>query len=312
MFSSLRRRESRRPARTFRPTLEPLEDRFAPAVFNVNSLADLSIMGGVNPDGTIIGQGNTVTLRSAIQAANATGAGGNTINLTLPGTYKITQVGAAGETDNLKGEFSIFPTSPNANLTIVNASGGAVTVDGNHLDRVFDINPGNTNNPATKITVTMQGFTITGGVAADAANPDGATSSGGGVRDQGNANLTLTDMVVTGNSATADGGGVAMENAPASTPWTLTVNSSTISDNHAGDAGGGLESDGTGKVFVTGGQFTGNTCLNQGAAVWLDAIGTGSAALTLTGTSPSAIAPSSTTRPARPAAASATRTTWGR
>src|SRR5262245_1924013 len=113
----------RRPERRYRarPQLELLEARLAPAVFNVNSLADLSIATGVNPDGTIIGQGNTVTLRSAIQAANAnSGAGGNTINLTLAGTYKIIQAGTPGETDNLKGEFSIFPTKPNGNLTIVN------------------------------------------------------------------------------------------------------------------------------------------------------------------------------------------------
>src|SRR6266481_5710100 len=67
--------------------LEPLEDRLAPAVFNVNSLADI-----LNPPS------GTVTLRSAIQAANAT-PGSNTINLTLPGTYKITLAGA-GENHN--------------------------------------------------------------------------------------------------------------------------------------------------------------------------------------------------------------------
>lgn len=36
-------------ARRATPTLELLEDRAVPATFNVNSLADLSILGGVNP-----------------------------------------------------------------------------------------------------------------------------------------------------------------------------------------------------------------------------------------------------------------------
>src|SRR5207253_7296290 len=107
------------------------EDRLAPAVFNVNSLADiLTPLAGV------------VTLRSAIKSANAT-PGSNTINLTVPGTYKITLAGTY-ENNNAKGDFDILPNplSPaGSTLTIQNTSGGAVTVSGNQLDRVFDINP---------------------------------------------------------------------------------------------------------------------------------------------------------------------------
>jgi hypothetical protein len=254
--------------------LEPLESRIVPAVFNVNNTLD------------IIPHPGNVTLRSAIEAANNT-AGNNTINLTVPGTYEITMVGTPGEADNLAGEFAIFPNAaspPNSTLLIDNTSGGTVIVDANQLNRVFDINPGNTSNPATKLLVTMQGFTIQNGLAADPMNPDAAGSSGGGIRDQGNANLTLTNMVITHCSATADGGGVSMENAPASTPWTLTVNNSTISNNHAGDAGGGLETDGTGSVLInTGSAVSGNTCFNLGAGIFLDPIGTGSANLTMNG-----------------------------
>ena len=76
-------------------------------------------------------------------------------------------------------------------------------------------------------------------------------------------------MTVTGNTASADGGGVSMENT-VSAPWTLTVNNSVISDNHAGDAGGGIETDGSGKVFVNSGTvITGNTTNNQGGGIWL-------------------------------------------
>src|SRR6266566_1143872 len=75
-----------------RPVLEMLEDRLAPALFTVNTLNDPSIAGGVNTDGTIVGMGTTVSLRSAIEAANAT-PGGNTIELSLTGTYLIQQMG---------------------------------------------------------------------------------------------------------------------------------------------------------------------------------------------------------------------------
>jgi hypothetical protein len=247
--------------RTRRPDLECLEDRFAPAVFNVNSLADV-----FNPPVGV------VTLRSAIQQANQV-PGSNTINLTVPGTYKITLAGA-GEDGNATGEIDIIP-NPNSpagsTLSILNTSGGKVVVDGNHLDRVFDINP-NDAVARPKFTVFMQGFTIQNGIAQPG---DGAAGSGGGIRDQGNVSLTLNDMTVTNNTATADGGGIVMENA-ASTPWTLTVSKSTISHNHAGDAGGGIDADGSGRVVINPGSvISGNTSVNQGAGIWLDAIQVG-------------------------------------
>jgi hypothetical protein len=234
-------------------------------VFNVNSLADI-----LNPAPGV------VTLRSAIQAANAT-PGGNTINLTLPGTYQISLIGTPGETDNAAGEFAILPSG--GDLTIQNASGGRVVVDGGGLNRVFDINPNfDPANPTAKFLVTLQGLTIQDGVASDAANADGPNASGGGIRDIGNASLTLNNMVITHNSATADGGGVVMENT-VGVPWTLTVNNSVISNNHAGDAGGGIDADGMGKVFINPGTLiTGNTSVNQGAGIWLDAVGQGTVA----------------------------------
>ncbi len=269
--SSGQRVSPAKPRRAFL-AVELLEDRLVPATFNVNSLADLSIAAGVNPATGAIGTSHTVTLRSAIDAANMSPVlnfnnltlGSNTINLMVPGTYKIALPGANTGSD-ARGAFAIL--AGGGSLNILNTSGGAVTVDGNHLDRVFDIK--GFNSPALAFTVTMQGFTITGGVASPG---DGADGSGGGIRDQGNASLTLTNMVVTNNIATGDGGGVSMENI-VSEPWQLTVNKSVISYNHAGDAGGGLETDGTGKVFInTGTIITGNTCVNQGAGIWLDDI----------------------------------------
>src|SRR5207253_10100645 len=77
------------------PNLETLEERCVPAIFNVNSTADLLLP----PVGV-------VTLRSAIEAANAN-AQDNVINLSVPGTYKITIPGA-GEDNNATGDFDIM------------------------------------------------------------------------------------------------------------------------------------------------------------------------------------------------------------
>jgi hypothetical protein len=252
---------SRRTRFHSRPSLEALERRELLTTFNVNSLADVA-----NP------AAGTVTLRSAIEAANMAG-GSNTINLAVPGTYQLSLVGTTGETDNVAGELAITGTG---NLNIVNTSGGKAVVDGGGLNRVFDINPAAEN--ATPFTVTFQGLTITDGHASP---DDGGAGSGGGIRAQGAGSVVLTNDVLDDNSASADGGGISLESANNDSIGTLTVNNSTIGNNHAGDAGGGIETDGTGLVTVNPGTIiVGNTCVNQGAGIWLDA---GGASLNVTG-----------------------------
>jgi hypothetical protein len=260
-----RRFAPRRPRTS--PHFETLEDRCVPATFNVNTLLDLPLAGVNLTTGVLPNTGGLVTLRSAISAANAT-PGGNTINLTLPGVYQITLAGA-NEDNNQTGDFDILPSG--GSLSILNTSGGTAVVDGGGIDRVFDINPANATAAAGTV-VTFQGFTITGGraVSPDPAN-NGAAGSGGGIRDTGNVSLTLDHIVLTGNTATNDGGGLEMENL-VSTPWTLRVLNSTVSNNHAGDAGGGIDVDGHGHTIVTNSTITGNSTSNQGGGIWLDAV----------------------------------------
>ena len=104
-FLSLFRRSRIRPVslpRRRKPlVIEALEERSVPAVFNVNSLAD-----------TLTPPAGVVTLRSAIQAANAT-PGGNTIDLTVAGDYRITLPGANTGTNN-SGAFTILPGGDSA------------------------------------------------------------------------------------------------------------------------------------------------------------------------------------------------------
>jgi len=257
--------------------VELLEDRFAPAVFNVNSLADI-----LNPPS------GTVTLRSAIKAANAT-PGGNTINLTLAGTYKITLLGA--NEDNSAGEFAILPAG--GDLTIANTSGGAVVVDGGGYNRVFDLNPDvfaiHSGASSGAFTVTFDGITIAGGNAMPFGSDNG---SGGGIRSDGASSIVLNNVVLNDNAATTDGGGIAMStfgyNPPPgvfSASWfvdntgSITLHNSTISHNHAGQAGGGVETEGSGPVLIdTGTVIDYNTSVSGGGGIF-DA-GTGDIAIT--------------------------------
>jgi predicted outer membrane repeat protein len=260
-----RKASSARPVRV-RPQLEYLEDRLVPAVINVTTLAD----------GTGAG-----TLRSAIQQANTNDANGdtnNTINLTVAGTYNIGQLGALAIFNNATAAQS------GLNLTIQNTSGGNVAISGNNLSRVFDINTNNVipGNNTVLGAVTINNVTIENGLAQPG---DGAAGSGGGIRDQGPVDLTLNNDLITNNSASADGGGIAMENV-VNTRWALILNNTTVSNNHAGDAGGGIDEDGTGLVAINNSLIANNTTLNQGAGVWLDAINNngvlGTAALNVT------------------------------
>src|SRR5207249_3159879 len=118
-------------------------------------------------------------------------------------------------------------------------------------------------------TVLFQGVTIANGRASSGVRAGG---SGGGIRDQGNASLTLRDVTVTNNTATADGGGIAVVNSTGSR-WTLTINHGTISNNDAGGSGGGIATDGAGVITVRAGTvIAGNTAQNHGAGIWLGAI----------------------------------------
>ncbi len=269
-FASGRRKASPATRQRVRPRLEYLEDRLVPAVIDVTTLTD-----GTGPG----------TLRSAIAQANANDAAGdtnNTINLTVAGTYNIGQSGL--------GALQIFTNATTGqsglSLTIQNTSGGSIAISGNNQTRVFDINPndingGTTPNGVILGAVTINGVTIENGVAQAG---DTQVGSGGGIRDQGSVDLTLNNDLITNCSATADGGGISMEQPGnlASTKWKLNLNNTTVSNCHAGDAGGGVEEDGTGFVNITNSMISDNTCLNQGAGVWLDAINGGTAALTVT------------------------------
>jgi hypothetical protein len=154
--------------------LERLEARIAMSTFQVNTTLDtVAVDLRTGRDAT-----GHVSLRSAIMAADAKG-GSSAIKLPT-GTFQLTIAGA-NEDASKTGDLDIT-----SNLTITGAGAGKTTIDGNNLDRVFQVLRGK---------VSISGVTIEHGLADE----------GGGLLNSG-GQVSLSSVVVTVNHARgADG-----------------------------------------------------------------------------------------------------------
>jgi predicted outer membrane repeat protein len=191
-----------RPARL---ALQPLEDRSVPATFNVTTTLDV-----FDPtDGKR-------SLREAITAAN--NLAGADVIVVPAGVFKVALAGA-GEDANLTGDFDVTDT-----VTIRGAGAGLTAIDGQQLDRVFDVS----GTAPGSITVVLEKLTVRNG---------NVTGHGGGVQ-VGNANLVVRDAAVTGSRASLTGGGVSNGAAPGT--GNVTLVRTTVGRNLAGTEGGGL------------------------------------------------------------------------
>ena len=172
-----------------------------------------------NPVVTTIANSGAGSLRQAILDA----CPGSTITFDTAGTF------ATPQTITLAGELVI-----DKNLTIdgPDAAGNHVTINGGGAGRVFKIQP--------VITATIRDLTISGGLVT------GANVGGGILNDHGA--LTLTNVTVSGNTASSGGG--IYSDGTASGSASLTITNSTISGNLSSSTvvggGGGVYTDGGG------------------------------------------------------------------
>jgi hypothetical protein len=186
------------------------------------------------------------------------GSGTDTGDCTSPAsacatiTYALTQANP-GDTIEVSGTIDDNPTV-NIAVTITQMSGGnPAVVNGGSNGSVFVI--------ASKqgIEVTLDGLTL----------ENGESSDGGGIAIYGNSTLTVTDSVISGNTASGGGQGGGIYNGGNST---LNVVDSTVSGNtdSAGGQGGGIYNDGT--VTVTNATVAANTAEGggQGAGIYSD------------------------------------------
>jgi hypothetical protein len=231
-----------------RPLLESLEDRCVPATFTVNSTADLA----APPAGT-------VTLRSAITAANTT-AGADTINF---------DAALTGQTITLTATLTAITDQ----VTITGLGQKALTVNGAGAFRMIDL--------AAGVTASVTDLTLTQGSSG------GAGTQGGAVRNLG-GNLTLDHVTVSQSVANLDGGGIynsaggtttinnslltnntctanvsSAGGAVASDSGTVTINTTTVSKNTS-VLGGGLATLATATMILNRDTISGNTAQSSG------------------------------------------------
>ncbi|HVR37863.1 MAG TPA: FG-GAP-like repeat-containing protein [Thermoanaerobaculia bacterium] len=215
------------------------------ATFNVNSTTDAV---DANPgNGTCADSLGNCTLRAAIMEANALAG---TDDIVIPAnTYTLTIAG--GQEDvAATGDLDITQS-----VNINGAAAATTIVDGNQLDRVFDIVSG---------TVSMTGLTARNGKLI--VNTDGF---GGGVRNAGT--LTMTSCAVSDNTiffrgTPSDGRGGGIWNS-----GTLNIDLSTISVNFidVGQAAATNEALGGG-IFNSGSLTINRTTIatNTAQALW--------------------------------------------
>jgi len=164
------------------------------------------------------------SLRQALAIAND----GDTIDAT----------GVSGIISLTAGELLV-----DKSVTINGAGANVLAVDGNMASRVFRI-------PMSGETITISGLTIRNGHAG---------TTGGGIDNENDAILTITNCTVVGNTAGL-GGGIF-------NGGTLTIADSTGSGNSA-STGGGTYNDGAGTETITNSTFSGNTAAPSGGGIF--------------------------------------------
>jgi len=196
---------------------------------------------------------NDCSLRGAVAFANLNP--GTTIDIPA-GTYQLTIPGGAGE--GFSGNNSIGDLDITGNNTIITGAGSATTIiqQTQPNDRVIEVNP----FLAANFDFAISDVTITGGKETT------AVGGGGLIAGSINNNTSITNCVISGNSATGVGtfgGGGALV-----TGGSLTVTGTTFSSNSTSTSGGGLgytagdplnRRPSNGTLSVSGSTFSGNT-----------------------------------------------------
>ena len=202
---------------------------------------------------------NDCSLRGAVAFANLNP--GTTISVPA-GTYQLNIAG--GLPEGFSGNNSIGDLDVRGNNTTITGAGAATTIiqQTQPNDRVLEINP----DLLANFNFAISGVTISGGKETT------AVGGGGIVAGAIDNTVSVTNCIITGNSATGagtfGGGGIMVQGG------SLTITGTTLSSNSTSTSGGGLSytagdpinrrpSNGT--LSVSGSTFSGNSAASVAA-----------------------------------------------
>ncbi|MEM7313853.1 MAG: hypothetical protein AAF497_11945, partial [Planctomycetota bacterium] len=234
---------------------EQLEDRRVLTTFTVDTISDEAFGGGDLAAETADGDG--LSLREAIELANTTtvadtvefdasvftGGANSLIRLTQGSQLEITEAvtidGSTGSDIVITGDSGDDDTLMSGSyITDVDSSAGSLSDN----TRIFYVSDSDADT-------TLNGLTLTGGYTAE------STGLGGGGALRSLADLTISDVSVTGNStlgSNSSGGGVFSSGA-------VSLTDSEVNGNRTGSAssrGGGIS--GRGGVYLTNSTVSNN------------------------------------------------------
>ncbi len=180
-----------------------------------------------------------VTLREAIQSAN--GSVGADIITFDPSAFSSPQT-----IDLLHGELDVSD-----GLTIIGPGSNSLTIDAGGKSRVLRFR-------AAQGDLVLSGMTITGGDVSQLDQPTAARGGGILFAPLGSGQLSISDLNITGNTATFDGGGLMVVGE-------ASVVGSRISDNLSTDGrGGGIRAD---TLSIHDSVVSGNTAQLHGGGI---------------------------------------------
>jgi CSLREA domain-containing protein len=219
-----------------------------PPSFVVTTTSDDA--GGTPANCPVGGGGTSCTLRDALAAASASGAGNISFS---PAVFTST---------NTAAENTITLSNGTLNIPAYTIITGLTTGSGASLANLVTVAGGGSSSNFSVFTV---GSGVTGSAIANLSiTSSNTTGSGGGINNNGA--LTVTGSTISGNAVTvgngnAEGGGIYNQG-------TLTVTSSTISGNtvaaSSGHQAGGGGIYNQGELTVTDSTISGNTATASG------------------------------------------------
>lgn len=206
------------------------------ATLTVNTNADLPTDNSCTPDP------GGCSLRDAIAVANAN-----------PGHDMVMLSGLSGEITLTEGDLDVDGTQP---LDVVGPDASTLTISGDRNgndqhdytyqprggplvvgdSRIFDVDGTGTGAELDEFSVT--GLTLADGVANGVSGGDPVLESGGAIRAV-DAQVKVTDSVITDNLASQHGGGIAVDGG-------LEMSGTELSDNRAFYHGGAIWGGGNG------------------------------------------------------------------